>query len=41
MDKNRTKRNAMLGEQIIKNLQARNMEGFYAETKEEALEKAE
>lgn len=40
MDKNRTKRNAMLGEQIIKNLQARNMEGFYAETKEEALKKA-
>lgn len=40
MDRNRAKRNAMLGKQIIKNLQERNMEGFYAETKENALKKA-
>lgn len=40
MDKNKTKRNALLGKQIIKSLEARNMEGFYAGTKEEALKKA-
>ena len=40
MDQNRIKRNALLGEQLIKNLKTRNMEGFYAETKEEALKKA-
>lgn len=40
MDKNKTKRNALLGKQIIKSLEARNMEGFYAATKEEALKKA-
>ncbi|MDR1800229.1 MAG: lactate utilization protein [Lachnospiraceae bacterium] len=37
MDKNRAKRNRQLGEQIIKSLKQRNMEGYYAETKEEAL----
>lgn len=37
MNENRVKRNAMLGERVIKNLGTRNMEGFYAETKEEAL----
>ena len=40
MNENRVKRNKLLGAQIIKNLNARNMEGYYAETKEEALEKA-
>ncbi len=40
MNENRVKRNKMLGEQIIKNLKARNMEGYYAETKEDALKKA-
>lgn len=40
MDKNKAKRNALLGKQIIKSLEARNMEGFYAATKEEALKKA-
>ena len=40
MDKNKTKRNVLLGKQIIKSLEARNMEGFYAATKEEALKKA-
>lgn len=37
MNENRIKRNRMLGDRIIQSLQARNMEGFYAETKEEAL----
>ena len=40
MNENRVKRNKLLGAQIIKNLNTRNMEGYYAETKEEALEKA-
>lgn len=40
MDKNRIKRNQMLSELVIKNLGSRNMEGYYAETKEEALNKA-
>lgn len=40
MDRNRNKRNELLGKQIIKNLEMRNMEGFYAETKEAALKKA-
>ena len=37
MDANRVKRNALLSQKIIKGLESRNMEGFYAETKEEAL----
>lgn len=40
MNQNRVKRNALLGEQLIKNLNSRNMEGYYASTKEEALKKA-
>ena len=40
MNENRVKRNKLLGAQIIKNLASRNMEGYYAETKEEALLKA-
>lgn len=37
MNENREVRNKMLAEKVIKGLQARNMEGYYAETKEEAL----
>ena len=33
-------RNRMLAQKVIKGLASRNMEGFYAETKEEALAKA-
>lgn len=40
MNENRTKRNALLGERIIKGLESRNMEGYYVNTKEEALAKA-
>lgn len=40
MNENRTKRNRLLSEKIIKALTSRNMEGYYAETKAEALEKA-
>lgn len=40
MDQNRVKRNKLLSERIIKGLESRNMEGYYAETKEEALAKA-
>ncbi len=34
------KRNALLAEKVIKGLESRNMSGYYAETKEEALKKA-
>lgn len=37
MNKNITKRNNLLSEQIIKGLEKRNMKGYYAEDKEEAL----
>ena len=40
MNENRTKRNRLLADRVIRGLQSRNMEGFYAETKEEALKKA-
>ena len=40
MNSNRVKRNDLLSEKVIKGLQSRNMEGFYAESKEEALAKA-
>ena len=40
MDANRVKRNQLLAEKVIKGLQARNSEGYYAETKEEALKLA-
>ena len=40
MDANRKKRNQMLAERVIKGLEARNMEGYYVETKKEALKKA-
>lgn len=35
-----TKRNALLAQMVIKGLQSRNMSGYYAASKEEALEKA-
>lgn len=37
MNENITKRNKLLSEQIIKGLEKRNMKGYYAEDKEEAL----
>ena len=37
MEKNRDERNKKIAEKIIKGLKSRYMEGFYAETKEEAL----
>ena len=37
MDENRIKRNDLLAEQIIKGLESRNMTGYYAKSKEEAL----
>lgn len=40
MEGNRTKRNEMLAERVIKGLVSRNMEGYYATNKEEALKKA-
>lgn len=40
MNENRIKRNKMLGEKIIAGLKSRNMEGYYAESKEKALAKA-
>lgn len=40
MNENRRKRNRLLGERIIKSLASRNMEGYYVETKEDALRKA-
>ena len=40
MDQNAKKRNKLLAEQVIKALESRNMEAYYAENKEEALAKA-
>ena len=40
MNENRVKRNRLLGEKIVKGLESRNMEGYYADTKEDALAKA-
>lgn len=40
MNENIVKRNALLAEKLIKALESRNMEGYYAKTKEEALAKA-
>lgn len=37
MNKHIVKRNDLLSKQLIKNLQSRNMTGYYAQTKEEAL----
>lgn len=38
MDENRVKRNDLLAQKVIKGLDARNMSGYYAKTKEEALD---
>lgn len=40
MNENRYVRNKMLAEKIIKGLQSRNMEGYFVETKDEALKLA-
>lgn len=40
MDKNISRRNELLAETVIQGLQSRNMEGFYAGSKEEALKLA-
>lgn len=40
MNENRAVRDRMLAEKVIKGLESRNMEGFYAETKEDALKVA-
>lgn len=36
----RQKRNKVLGERVVKALESRNMDAYYAETKEEAVQKA-
>lgn len=40
MDQNRNTRNRLLAEKVIKGLTSRNMSGYYAETREEALKLA-
>ncbi|MDE6516543.1 MAG: lactate utilization protein [Acetatifactor sp.] len=40
MDENRKKRNELLAATVIKGLESRNMQGYYAATREEALQKA-
>lgn len=40
MNENIAKRNRLLAQTVIKGLQSRNMSGYYAETKEEALQRA-
>ena len=40
MDERRMIRNKLLAEKVIKGLESRNMEGFYAETREDALKTA-
>ena len=40
MNDNITKRNELLAQKVIKGLESRNMTGYYAATKEEALKKA-
>ena len=40
MDENIIKRNELLAQKVIKGLESRNMTGYYAETKEDALKKA-
>ncbi len=40
MNENITKRNDLLAETVIKGLKSRNMSGYYANSKEEALQKA-
>jgi len=40
MDKNIASRNKLLAERVIRGLESRNMSGYFAQTKEEALKKA-
>lgn len=40
MDENRMKRNELLAATVIRGLESRNMQGYYAATREEALQKA-
>ena len=40
MDINVSKRNALLAQKVIKGLESRNMTGYYAADKEEALKTA-
>ena len=40
MNENITKRNELLAQKVIKGLESRNMTGYYAANKEEALKKA-
>ena len=40
MNENTVKRNELLAQKVIKGLESRNMTGYYAATKEEALKKA-
>ena len=40
MNENITKRNELLAQKVIRGLQSRNMSGYYAATKEEALKQA-
>ena len=40
MDENRARRNELLAATVIKGLESRNMKGYYAATKEQALQKA-
>ena len=40
MDENRIKRNGMLAQRVIKGLESRGMSGYYARSKEEALQMA-
>ena len=40
MNENITKRNELLAQKVIKGLSSRNMTGYYAADKNEALEKA-
>ena len=40
MDKNRYHRNELLAQTVIKGLESRNMTGYYAADKNEALQKA-
>ena len=38
MDQNIVKRNGLLAQTVIKGLKSRNMSGYYAESREEALQ---
>ena len=40
MNENITKRNALLAQKVIKGLESRNMKGYFASNKEEALKQA-